>query len=250
MCRTLRILAVTAMLAAAAAIRTAAASGDGEWEFMGMAQNIPVKHEIKGDRFSGDFRSIFMLTAESWDCPMPDDADGMTKTVTVQGGGDPDFGSILFCDPGAYYYRITRTGDAPDGVEASYETYRFMVALLSDGTSEMIIWDEAGFKTDRMVYTDYYHDPHGESGGTTSDETAGGTGRSGGGASTWKGTAARTTRPGSGKDGGRTTASGAPKTGDELVIEIVVGLGSLMAAAASALLYALRARRRMRYDRR
>lgn len=206
--KTIKIITVTAVLAAAAALRTAVCYAE-DTEFMGISRSIPVKHEIKGDRYRGKHRSSFVLTAESWDSPMPDGADGMRKTVTVKGSEEPDFGKIHFCEPGAYYYTVDRTGEDGDGLELDMETYRVMFAMLSDGTSEMVIWDEAGEKTDKIIYTDYYFKPLSS----------------------------------------RSRAEEPPATDDEVMVEIVIRFSSVFLTSAVALWKVLRLRWRKRNGR-
>ena len=206
--KSIKIIALTAVLAAAAALKTAVCCAD-DTEFTGVTRSIPVKHELKGDRYKGNYRSSFVLTAESWDSPMPDGSDGMRKTVTVKGGEDPDFGQIRFCEPGAYYYTVERVGDDRDDLELDMETYRVMFAMLSDGTSEMVIWDESGSKTDKIVYTDCYYKPFTE----------------------------------------QSRADDFPATDDEVMVEIVIRFSSVMLTSAFALWQALKLRWRMRNGR-
>jgi hypothetical protein len=207
--KTIRIITVTAVLAAAAALRTVVCCADDP-EFMGITRSIPVKHEIKGDKYRGSHQSMFVLTAESWDSPMPDGSDGMRKTVKVNGSEAPDFGKIHFCEPGAYYYTVERAGDDIGGLELDTETYRIMFAMLSDGTSEMVIWDESGSKTDKIVYTDYYVNPY----------------------------------------TGLPRAEEPPATDDDVVVEIVIRFSSVLLTSAFALWQALRLRWRIRNERR
>jgi hypothetical protein len=202
--KAIKILGVTAMLAAAAAYRTMISYAD-EVEFMGMSQRIPVKQVLKGDRYKEDYRVTLTLTAESADNPMPPGSIGMTKTISAPGRGEPDFGPILFIEPGAYYYTITRKGEADGGPEIDGTIYRVMIAMLSSGDSEMIIWDDKGAKVEKIIYTDYYRKP--------SD-------------------------PG-------TSKGDPPKTGDEINLQIAVDLSAVCIAAAAALIHALRVRRRM-----
>lgn len=202
--KAIKILSVTAILAAAAAYRTVAGYAE-ELEFVGMSQRIPVKQVLKGDRYKDDYPVTFTLAAESFDNPMPQGAIGSTKTMTVSGCGDADFGPILFCEPGAYYYTITRKGALSNGPEIDTTKYRVMIAMLSDGTSEMVIWDETGAKAEEIVYTDHNN--------ITS--------------------------------GSHTSIDDPPRTGDELSVEIVAEFTLLCITAAAALFHAMRARRRM-----
>lgn len=202
--KAIRILSVTAILAAAAVYRTAASYAD-ELEFMGMSQRIPVKQVIKGDRYKDDYWVTFSLAAESSDNPMPPGAIGSTKTMTVRGRGEADFGPILFCEPGAYYYTITRKGEQSNGPEIDKSKYRVMIAMLSDGESEMVIWDETGSKVEKIIYTDHYNE---------------------------------SSVP-------RTRIEDTPRTGDEFNAEIIIDFSLVCLAAAAALIHALRARRRM-----
>jgi hypothetical protein len=136
---------------------------------------------------------------------MPPGSIGTTKTMTVRGSGDVDFGPILFCEPGAYYYTITRKGELSNGPEIDKSKYRVMIAMLSDGESEMVIWDETGAKVEKIIYTDYFSEP---------------------------------SVP-------QTRIDDPPGTGDEYSAEIIVDFALVCLAAAAALIHALRARRRM-----
>jgi hypothetical protein len=80
-----------------------------------------------------------------------------------------------------------------------------MIAMLSDGTSEMVIWDETGAKVEKIIYTDYFSEP---------------------------------SVP-------QTRIDDPPGTGDEYSAEIIVDFALVCLAAAAALIHALRARRRM-----
>jgi hypothetical protein len=77
--------------------------------------------------------------------------------------------------------------------------------MLSNGESEMIIWDETGAKVEEIIYTDHYSEPP-----VT-----------------------------------RTSIGDPPRTGDEFRAEIIVDFSLICLAASAALIHALRARRRM-----
>lgn len=110
---------------------------------------IPVKHEIKGIRSSSDKKYTFILTAEDTSSPMPDHSSAGCKRVDVTDEKDINFGTITFHYPGTYYYEVSQ--------EDSDTSYRVMIAAFNDGTSEIVIWDEAdGSKTDRAAFVNEY----------------------------------------------------------------------------------------------
>lgn len=105
--------------------------------------DIPVRHETKGS--PGSEAHVFLLAAEDPSNPMPDGSEDGYLEVTTEGDEDIDFGSILFEEPGTYYYDVSEKG--------TDDSYRVMIAALNDGTSDMVIWDRRdGSKTDRIVF--------------------------------------------------------------------------------------------------
>lgn len=110
---------------------------------------IPVKHIITGDADKCDKEFTFVLTAEKEDSPMPEGSQGKSKSVTVKGKGDPEFGSITFTYPDAYYYTVS----------CGKTKYRVMIAMYNNGTSQIVVWDAGGTKAEGIVFTDEYQAP-------------------------------------------------------------------------------------------
>lgn len=130
------------------------------------ALSIPVQQEYTGDRFSGNDSIAYILKAESETNPMPPGAEEGVKTIEAT-GGKIEFGSITIEEPGAYYYEISRDYEDADGLTHNDQSYRVLVARLSDGSTSITSWDSKTMeKTDSIVFRDCYKDPHGRSPGT------------------------------------------------------------------------------------
>lgn len=148
------MLWVIIMIAAAGAC-FADMTGENGRTIPSVSVTIPVKHMITGDYYSGDDEFTFVLTAEKEDTPMPEGSDGRTKEVTVTGDEDPDFGAITFSYPDTYYYTICQKDDNKNF--SSFDgTYRVMIAMYNNGTSQYVVWDDNGSKTDEIVFVDEY----------------------------------------------------------------------------------------------
>ena len=162
--REIRTSALTLALAAAAVLIMLLASTGAAYADMS-GQNgkttpaafvsIPVKHVITGN-YSGSDSFEFILTARDDSCPMPEGSSGRTKMVTVKGDADPDFGTIRFEYPDAYYYAVSRTDTSIKGLETDMQTYAVMVAKLNDGSTDVVVWNSEGEKVDEITYRDSY----------------------------------------------------------------------------------------------
>ncbi len=134
-------------------------SGDNGKTIPSATVSIPVKHEITGGKYTGDDRFEFILTASGDNTPMPAGSNGRTRSVTVSGSESPDFGSITFEYPGAYYYTVSRAQKNYDRLDADDSVFTVMVAKFNDGITETVIWNEDGEKVDGITYTDVYEAP-------------------------------------------------------------------------------------------
>ena len=118
--------------------------------------NIPAKHVMGGDKYTGKDRFTFILRSEDANCPMPAGSDGREKSVTIGAGEKIDFGDITFDHPDAYYYTVARAEKTYKGIRTDDSAYRVMIAALNDGTYEMVITDKKDKKTDEIIYKDIY----------------------------------------------------------------------------------------------
>jgi len=110
---------------------------------------MKAEHIIKGVRNLKDKEYTFILTSEEPGNPMPEGASGDTLEVRSHGEKNIDFGSISIDHPGTYYYKVKQKGKE--------KSYRVMLAIFNDGTSDIVIWNETdGGKADRMKFTDEY----------------------------------------------------------------------------------------------
>ena len=134
-------------------------NGDNGKSIPSVVTSIPVKHEIRGDKYTGNDQFTFVLTAEDDKAPMPEGANGRTKTVTVTGAASPDFGEMIFDYPDAYYYTITRSPRPHINLTEGTESYRVMIAKFNDGTSVMVTWNKDGHKADEISFIDTYKAP-------------------------------------------------------------------------------------------
>ncbi|MBQ6314683.1 MAG: hypothetical protein IKE85_10125 [Mogibacterium sp.] len=146
----LRAIALTLILTGlVTAVCYADTSGAANKTIPAVTVNIPVEHIITGDAGKCDKEFTFVLTAEKEDSPMPVGSQGKSKSVNVKGKGNPEFGSITFTYPDAYYYSVS----------CGKTKYRVMIAMYNNGTSQIVAWDSGGSKAEKIVFSDEYEAP-------------------------------------------------------------------------------------------
>ena len=134
-------------------------SGDNGKVIPAATVRIPVKHVITGDKYDGDDVFDFILTAEDAKNPLPPGSNGRSKSVSVKGAADPDFGDIVLEYPDTYYYTISRPERKYENLTIDYEVYRVMIAKYNDGSTQMVIWNSGGDKAEEIIYADEYTVP-------------------------------------------------------------------------------------------
>lgn len=158
--RIIKALALTLIFTAlSASFCFADMNGDNGKSIPSVVASIPVKHEITGDKYTGNDQFTFVLTAEDEKSPMPEGSTGKTKAVTVTGAASPDFGDITFEYPDAYYYTITRQPRVHKDITEGKESYRVMIAKFNDGKYVMVTWNNGGHKADEIKFVDTYKAP-------------------------------------------------------------------------------------------
>ena len=169
--RTIRAMALVFMIFVSIMPCHADITGENGKTIPSATVNIPVKHTITGDKYTGNDNFIFVLTAEDEKNPMPAGASGNTCKVTVTGDEDPDFGDITFEYPDEYFYTITREKTSHEDIETDDSKYSVLIVKYNDGKTQMVMWDADGDKTEDIEFIDIYEKPDKAKSPKTGDET-------------------------------------------------------------------------------
>ncbi len=114
-------------------------------------KEIYVRHESGGA--GNSTRHVIKLSASDPSSPMPDNSEEGILEVGVSGSTETGLGVMSFEHPGVYYYDVSH-GDDKGNTD---NTYRVMIAVYNDGSSDMVIWDMSdGSKADEIIF----RDPH------------------------------------------------------------------------------------------
>ncbi len=134
-------------------------SGDNGKTIPAATVNISVKHYITGDSYTRNDSFEFMLAGKDDETPMPEDSDGKYKKVTTTADESPDFGDIVLEYPGTYYYAVSRIDKEYDNLETDNRVFTVMIAKFNDGSTDMVIMNDAGEKEDEVSYNDVFRAP-------------------------------------------------------------------------------------------
>ena len=102
---------------------------------------IPVTYIVNGndEKAGGD---KFTLVPDDPNAPMPGDAVGGKKTITIGEEGSYSFGSIHFDRPEVWWYTVTRDITEKEGVTKDNSVYRVKVIALNDGHGYVLAYLE------------------------------------------------------------------------------------------------------------
>ncbi len=115
-------------------------------------EEIYVNHETAGIAGRRD-KHVIVLTASDPSSPMPGGSVNGTLEVKISGNTESGLGVMTFEHPGVYYYDVSRRNNNGD----SDRSYRVMIAVYNDGSSDMVTWDMSdGSKVDEIKFTDSY----------------------------------------------------------------------------------------------
>lgn len=132
--------------------------------------NPPIAKEIKGEKSynAGVFTFLFRAvstTAEGLEgnLPMPKDAEGQVKRITIAGAGQSEAGEIRFDRAGTYIYEFTEEqgNDRSFTYDKSVYQVIFEVTEAEDGFQVEQTMTKNGVRTDRFlaVFTNIYTPP-------------------------------------------------------------------------------------------
>ena len=114
---------------------------------------IPVTYIVNGndEKAGGD---KFTLVPDDPNAPMPGDAVGGKKTITIGEEGSYSFGSIHFDRPEVWWYTVTRDITEKEGVTKDNSVYRVKVIALNDGHGYVLAYLEGRDEKHELTYED------------------------------------------------------------------------------------------------
>lgn len=122
--------------------------------------NIPLKYVIKNaEKDISKVKTTFTLEAKDDYTPMPQGAEGRTKSVTMKGSGLISFGDITYDVPDVYQYTVTKTTENVKNLKdfkEDHAKFTVDVCVLSDGTAHMIIKKVGVDGKSELVYDDSF----------------------------------------------------------------------------------------------
>lgn len=118
--------------------------------------NLSGSHVIKNNESLKSGRHTFVLTAID-NAPMPADAQGSVKKVTIDSGEDFQFGDITFSKPGFYKYQVSREIYKSDELEQDDSVYNVTVTVFNND-EKTVVFEKVGSegKPDKILYEDTY----------------------------------------------------------------------------------------------
>ena len=114
--------------------------------------NIPVRHEITGDSYTGREKFTFVLKAYDG-APMPKGAKDGQKTISIRAGKKIDFGDITYDSPGSYFYTVSKKEEEHRYIKEDDTVFSVLVIAFNDGTAKMVINNRYG-KVDEVLFED------------------------------------------------------------------------------------------------
>ena len=118
--------------------------------------DIRASYQMDKDPGNCTIRHVFVLNALKG-APLPEDAEGSNKRVTVRSSGEFSFGKIIFTRPGRYEYTVSRVPEKNDNILEDRSTYLVTIDVLSDGTVTMVYNKEGDSgKPDEISYIGSY----------------------------------------------------------------------------------------------
>ena len=119
----------------------------------------PVKKTISGDTPSKDATFTFTMTAADASYPMPSGSKDGSKTLTIKGAGEAEFGDIIFEKAGTYTYKVTEVNAAEEGYTYSTEVYTVTYTVV-DNNGELkctrSITNSAGSSVSTCAFENVY----------------------------------------------------------------------------------------------
>ena len=126
----------------------------------------PVKKVIKGDKPGEAETFNFTITPVSntaglQSMPMPEGASGNSKTVSVKGEGETEFGVITFNVPGQYIYKVVEVAGSNSNYTYDKSTFQIIYDVTEgkDSLQVSIKYQKDGKDADGIVFTNEYKEP-------------------------------------------------------------------------------------------
>ena len=136
----------------------------------------PVLKKITGDDPGRTDTFRFRLTAVSTDAdaemPMPEGSSGKTCTVEAEAGAEKEFGTLVFTEPGSYWYTIEEVNTGLEGYRYDTAVYKlhYLVEKEPDGRLAMTLeTTKDGTKVSESYFTftnEYRENPPPDTGDT------------------------------------------------------------------------------------
>ncbi|MBQ6440914.1 MAG: hypothetical protein IJJ06_12555 [Mogibacterium sp.] len=151
--KTTKIIAITGIMAALLLSVAVMPVRSFARENMPVTIEIPITYIVNGnDEIAGG--DTFTLEPDDPDAPMPGDAAGGKKAISISKEGSYSFGSI-YCDrPGVWRYTISRDLTEKKGVTKDDSIYRAKVIALNDGHGYVLVYLGGSDEKHELVYTD------------------------------------------------------------------------------------------------
>lgn len=156
-----RYRGLTALLIAGMLLGTGQEASAAEPVSLEAAVVLSVENEVKGDVPSVQESFTFVLVPDQQDMPMPQD-DG--DRISICGNGRADFGTIVYSEPGNYYYTIFQEKGENPLYRYDETVYSVTVQVVTDDDAALhagIYMEKAGAsgKTAKAVFTNFYKEP-------------------------------------------------------------------------------------------
>ena len=127
----------------------------------------PVKKKITGDTPTAQETFRFEMTAQDASAPMPNNATGGSKIVSIRGEGTTDFGNMLYTKAGDYVYTVKELNDGKNGYTYDTDVYTLTVTVTDNNgvLRATHAWTMGGSPCGEPVFTNRYTRPTGGTSG-------------------------------------------------------------------------------------
>ena len=98
----------------------------------------PVMKVVEGDEADSD--DTFTFQFEGLDgAPMPEGAEGQTKTATLKAGEEYEYGDVYLVEPGTYQYKITEVNEGKEGYAYDETEYLLVFEITVDEDNQLAV---------------------------------------------------------------------------------------------------------------
>ncbi|MBQ3282988.1 MAG: hypothetical protein IJH42_03960, partial [Atopobiaceae bacterium] len=119
----------------------------------------PVKKIVNGDPPPTAETFNFTMTAGSDDTPMPDGKKGGTKSMSIKGAGEKEFGVIEYTEPGTYTYTITELAGSNKNYTYDSTSYTITVEVTDEGGQLVATVTGGENEAGLVTFTNTYRKP-------------------------------------------------------------------------------------------